>query len=479
MIISQPSLSKGMQVKTSRFLTLPSELALALNVHGDYVGSWATRNGYTQTGNTLEADKSILGLHSLQQLSGNTLIGAVNNSNDSATVLKNLSGASWGTIGGTSFPANAEIEIINYLDKGYVVGANSTTFATSGTLDGTTYTENVSIPKARAGLLYFDQLHLIDCEVGGVRYPSRVYRGSIPASGVITFDTTNDYLQVQTDDGDWLTGGAVSYSQLLLFKQFSLHTWNLSSLRPQMIDDAGCISRRSIQNLGNNVFYFTYSTAKKGFYLWVGSGSKLVSKVIQPFIDGMSAAQAPYVCTGKRNNHVYAYIGDVTLATEQAKYYNLPSTISNVLCDLNWTDNQWALHSLPVDVKVMAEHNNELYFGDNTGKVYQWADGSDDAGTPIASMVITHPYYGQVPSQERNRFKQWRHVIINMQQANGAIAKVSIDGGDWKPLGECTGSVNRFEINEKGYSAQLMIAGAGLGFIYEGQDFDYDDLGVM
>lgn len=372
--------------------------------------------------------------------------------------------------GATTLPVDAQVNFCSFLNKAYMVGATSgNSYLTTASISGTTYTSESGFPKARFAIEYFDRLYLLDCNVGNTRYPSRAYYSSVPASDdSITFTTATDYLGVQTDNGDTLMGAAKSYGRLMLFKKNSLHSWNLSTL--DQVEGIGTTSSRSIQTIKNNVFYLHYSNIDKGIFVWQGSESIKISEAIQPFIDGMSLpTSAP---SGVHNKHYLLFIGDVTLDASVATYYGLESTYTNVLVDYSVSDNSFVLHSLNVPVKVMSEYNGDLYFGDNTGKVYQWDSGTTDDGTAITATIITANFYG-LSLGEFNKIKSIESIITNMNVADVGTAYYSVDNSAWETLGLLDSKVTLYPTSDKGYGYKEKITGVGQDFCFEGNEYNY------
>lgn len=466
--------TNGMNLKTSKFLTKVGDLIMARNVIGKIIGALKMRNGCTKTGDTLQADKNILGLFGFEQEDGTDKhLAVVNDSGDANSTLKYNNSGTWTSIGGaTSFPANAQVNFVSFIDNCYIFGADSSnSYLTTGSLDGTTYTQESGFPKARYGIDFFDKLYLADCEVGGVRYPSRIYYSSIPAySGGwdISFTTETDYLQVQTGDGDQLMGLAKSFSRLLCFKKYSLHSWDLANLTP--VEDIGTTHSDSITNLGNYVFFLHYSAKAKAWYMWNGSKAVDISLKIAPIIEGMDSSTK--VCAGSKDGHVYMFIGDITLDSDIANYLGIDASYTNVLLDYSFYDNAFYIHTLPFAVKKIAPYNNELYFGDENGNVYQWDSGTTDNGTAIEAEIMTHNFYGN--KSEYNQRKQWNENVIDMYKPNTATVSYFIDNGDPIPLGECTQSVNPFSLNGKGYGLKTKITSSSSDFIFEGNEIDYN-----
>lgn len=472
-----------MQVRTNKRLARSNELVLAENVHGDIVGCVTSRKGYTQTGDTLESGKSILGIGQVQLTSGTKQhLASVNNGGDTNAVLKYNNSGSWANISGaTSLPANAKSRFAAFIDKIFHVGSttdSSPSFITTASYDGTTYS-STSFPSARYAIVFRNRLYLLYAKVGSTVFPSRFYYSSIPTySGgwVITFDTSEGFDQVQTDDGDYITGAAVSFDRLLIFKKNSLHMFDRINI--DQVDNIGASAPDSIVTVNNNVFFLHWGAKHKGIYQWNGQGAQKVSRAIDPFIEGMDSSFIENgVVSGLYQDHVLMFLGDITLDSDISDYYNIPQTYTNVIADYNFSNNQWAIHTVPVVVTAFGEYDGNLYLGDENGKVYQWALGNDDDGTPIASRVITHRIYGD----NRNSRKSWKNVVINMHKSTATNALVSTDGGVWASLGQLKKPDEYFSMSLKGFSTQYQINSkhSGERFIFEGVAGDYIDEGKI
>ena len=467
-----PSLVGGTQIRTNKFLVGQTELVLAKNVSSEILGSWKSRDGIEQTGDTLETDKDITGLFGDQNTDGKHL-AVVNESGDSHAVLKWNNSGTWTNVGGaTSLPADADVNFVSFLDQTYMFGANSSNeYLTTATIDGTTYSGESSFPKARYGIIYFDTLYLFDCEVGGVRYSNRGYYSSIPAydSGwSISFDTTTDYLSPSTGDGDSITGVAESYGRLLVFKNYSIFTWDNYNLLP--VDGIGCTSPKSIVEVDKKNIYFVHRSSRdQGMYIWDGTQATKMSRALDPFFNGSSGDSVG----GFYQNHVYEFIGDVTLDADIAEYYGLDASLTNVMIDYSVLDTLFTIHTLPYEITSMAPLDNDLYMGASNGEVYKWDSGTSDNNNNIESEVTSHNFYG-LSSAEFNLRKTFNKVIVNMHKPNVAKAFYSIDNGAWKSLGQLKEKVNVFSIAQKGYGIKIKVTSNFSDFIYEGYAIDYD-----
>lgn len=465
-----------MQLKTAKTIKVEDQLLKAKNVDDDIIGCWKKCAGYTQTGDTVQADKTILGMHDHKQTGQNSKHLAIsNNSGDGAAVLKYLNGAVWTTIsGGSTIPANAKIEFADWLNLCFIVGYDSTaeSFVSSSSLSATTIvnTNLTSAPDGKYVIEYQDKLYILNALINGVQYPSYMFYSSNPSlAGAITWSNTAQYEGVAVSDGDEITGVAKSYGNLIIFKNRSTYVYNGSSLVKGA--GVGTSSHRSVQNIGENLLFFHWSADKKGFFMWDGAGAKLYSNQIDPLIQGMSSSQAPDVVAGVNNNHYYAYIGDVTLDIDIADYYGIETNLSNVLVDFNANNSTWAWKELPIAVKIMKAVNNVLYFGSTDGKVYQFNSGNTYDSEPIEPDLVTY-----FDASQPTIIKRFNEIAIKMHTPNAGLAFYSIDNEDWKDLGVLTKRVNNFTLNHKGYDIRIKVTSNGSisPWIFEGIEYIYD-----
>ena len=135
-----------LQTTTSSFLRRNDQLELAINVHGDTIGSVTKRLGYSTVGTNLGGN--VQGLSSYARLAN----GATNLFSLANGVLRYWNGTIQTAIqSGLSTTAKAEFR--TFVDQSYMVGANtSNTYLTSANINGTTYSTSNNLsgaPNAR------------------------------------------------------------------------------------------------------------------------------------------------------------------------------------------------------------------------------------------------------------------------------------------------------------------------------------------
>ncbi|KKK70800.1 hypothetical protein LCGC14_2920340, partial [marine sediment metagenome] len=224
------------------------------------------------------------------------------------------------------------------------------------------------------------------CDVGGTDYPSRVYYSSLPSSSAaITWDTTNDWFFVETNDGDSITALAKNKTYLIVFKENSMFrydgTFSATNLKP-FSWKLGTVSQESVV-LDENLILF-YS--RKGIAMFVGGEPKVVSRAIQPIIDGVNQANLGNICAGLDGDHYLCYVGTLTSALPGDS-----SALSRVILDYDINQNIWTYHTIPDEPQTFATYTSSgeklLSFGDANGEVFTWKSGVTDDGTAIATNI--------------------------------------------------------------------------------------------
>lgn len=212
--------SGALQKSTSSLLQKDNEVSAAINARFNKVLGGATRrDGYEQVGGVLDTDRNVNFLDAYFHKSGDMTLASSNNAATTATNLKRLIGSQWTTLS-SDFPYNAKLYLKNYLDKAFIVGysEDSGTFATTHTIDNTgTVSDTTSLesdiygaPKAKYIAEYKDKIYMANVEVGGKKYPNRVYQSSAPTDAITYVNgdfKVNGALQLTVDSVRYLKPG--------------------------------------------------------------------------------------------------------------------------------------------------------------------------------------------------------------------------------------------------------------------------------
>lgn len=185
--------SGGQQGATSWPLRAQNEVEEIINGRLDVeIGVITRRNGNAQEADTLQANKSGLGLHEAKFSTGTKMLAAINNSGDTKTVIKSLSGSTWTdlTLPG-DLPVSTQVNFGESLDEVYAAGisaAGNRIAPINIKKDLTTsLTRNlIGAPDCRFITEYAGSLYAMNVKLNGTVYPDRAYKSS-PAMSVITY----------------------------------------------------------------------------------------------------------------------------------------------------------------------------------------------------------------------------------------------------------------------------------------------------
>jgi hypothetical protein len=411
----------GLQTTTNSFLRKDSQLELAINVHGDTIGSITKRLGYTALGTA--SGNPGKGLYSYaRQADGTTRLFRASGGN-----LDYFNGSAWANVT-TYTPTDARLFMITYIDQLFIVGVNSSGSYISPinvtALTPSTTTNLVGAPKAKCIEVYNDQLYFGNISSGGTHFGSRVQYCDLPDSATestITWTSTN-YESIYPHNGDTITALHTNkyLNTLLIFKNNSVHAWD--SYRIRDIGNIGTNSQKAVTTINYTTFYYA---PKRGFYSYSGITPTLVSRPIDKWIKGIQDPDA--VCLGKEDERILkAYVGTCVV---DGKTYN------NIEIRYAVNDNAWWIYQYANDFQQYAEHGisnvTRLYGIDSVGGVYQMAQGADvvhsDNGNDISAEFMTKALDLGVPS--------WQYTVDRAMfyatNTNGLTGRARFRGKDW------------------------------------------------
>lgn len=201
--------------------------------------------------------------------------------------------------------------------------------------------------------------------------PANPNKASWCDTGDPTTWDANSYINIKKDDGDKLTGLAVSRDNLLFYKNNSV--WALSGtpstyeafFLSQLSEEIGCIAPKSLVSY-KDVHIFL---AHDGVYMY-SSGFTLLSDKIGTLISGMSNALNSCAAIHKS---VYWLGYNPSGASANEEVLTFDTRLS-----------AWArLKNINASVLAL-DGSKDLFYGDSTdGFLWQAEDGLDDDGTDI------------------------------------------------------------------------------------------------
>lgn len=178
----------------------------------------------------------------------------------------------------------SKAEFAEFLNGFYMVNFTDATRFNNLTSWSTT-TNVTSAAKAKYIKQYLGRLYLAYVVSNGSTYPSKITYSDLPtgATPATTWNDALNFVDIDTDNGDFLTGMEVNASRLMCFKNNSLYLYDTNTLS-QVPGCPGTISQRSVQTIEGHTLYL-HNT---GIWDFSGATSTLISRKIQRLIDGIS-----------------------------------------------------------------------------------------------------------------------------------------------------------------------------------------------
>lgn len=425
------NLSGGINVKTAPIILKDSETELILNYHLDNIGSLTKRNGYSIYLTQPVAGKSCNGLYQFNDTSGNTseqLYVANNSAGTNGVIYYNNSGT-W-TAALSTDTASKKTRFATFID--YVFRVNGTDVVKSST-DGITWgTTNCPATITPAFIANFqDRVYLSN---GGSATASRVWFSSLPSSGAITWTTASDYFDVNPDDGDQITALENNGNRLLIFKNRAMYRWTFGATEPDRLIGAGTSSQESVKT--NFDLGITFFANQRGIYAYTGGRPKLVSRKIQKFIDAVSDWTNVF---GEVDiDHYYLYVGNITVDGR---------TFTNSMFVYHISLDAWTVYTFATPITWMSRLMptspvENIYFGSNDGRTYQFLSGTNDNTSSINGEVLTKEYLLAFPE----KVKLMSIYLISQQRVNMDVRYQFNRGGDFKTLNDVEGRFYKFRV---------------------------------
>lgn len=239
------------------------------------------------------------------------------------------------------------------------------------------------------------------------------------------------------DVDDAITGLGEHSENLLVLTIFGLSYYTGSQLR-RIKDAVGTSSPLSVINKGGFTYYFHGSDPYlSGIYRFNGADVQIISRAIDPFIQGMLAANYDDVVVWEEGNRLRFYLGDLTNTNEGI-------SMTNAVATFDTATNTWSVDPI-ADVITCAttyitSNRRDTYCGASDSQVLQMADGNSLNTAAMALRLETKVYYpngsdvlSEIPYIQVIG-KQARGIKMQYQLWDDAAGKV----GEWTELGELT-----------------------------------------
>lgn len=321
--------------------------------------------------------------------------------------------------------ASANLSAVNYLNKSFIVGYKDSngTFLPNATMSGTTFstsdTDLTSMPNGKFIITYNDLLYVLNVSIAGTRHRSRAYFCGEPTAGAIAWNLDVDFVEFGQNDGDEITGAAVAYNNLVVFKQNSC--WKYDENNKDRIAGIGCDSYKTIVDMFGTPYWFN----RNGLYRWTGGIPQLISNKVQPFINAIDQSKLNETLAVRYEFEYRCFIGDVTV--DGISYQN------TWLC-FDIRRETWYVrctyHKPASSTDFMVSGALRTYFGSTTGPIYKFASVVDnvfaDGGQEIDSFFIVGNYDMGDPSVIKNN----THIAFITRNCQGLRFAVDADNSN-------------------------------------------------
>lgn len=312
----------------------------------------------------------------------------------------------------TGLNANgARFTASTFYDKIYLLNGNTT----DGLMkwDGANFGTVAGAPNGQFVVTHKNRLYI----AGDPNNPSRLYMSDLGSPE--SFPSLN-FIDVNTNDGDKITGIAEHLDSLVIFKERSIHV--LRGTGPSnynlldMHQNHGCISHWSIVQASNVLFYLS----RDGVYEFNGKTIYLVSDPIMGSVQGINGQTA----------WNQGYLNVACGIDYKNKYWlAIPeggtNTTNNRVYAYDYIHKIWTRFDIPVSCFGIFDSTNGhiLYSGDpKTGNVYQQDTGGNDNGNPINAYLTTKAFDFGSPAH----YKSYKGLFFYAaQQLSGYSINIS------------------------------------------------------
>lgn len=329
----------------SSFLAPENSVKNSINVNFDeIIGSAKVRPGTVKLGATVASAKTPLGLFNFIGKNGtpNYLLAVFTGVSNGTlyyydtswhTSSPGLGGGTWSNTLKNRFASLGGRVFVTNTSNGMVDSVDALTFVTTN-----------SIGTYKPALVYRYAARLL--AAGDPTYPDRLFFSSVidpTTSPLITWNvntTTGDWIDINPDDGGYITGFSEASTFLLVFKTTGMYRVDTLSktTSPNNIFNVGAVSQEAITLCQGVTYYFSGLDIRRTN----GGYSEQISRLgVQDFIDAIPYANWSSVALGTDQLNVYVSIGTVTLNKNQDN----ERMHTNVVLKFSPRDQTWSPHS--------------------------------------------------------------------------------------------------------------------------------------
>lgn len=367
-VITNPS--KGLNNYGSPSLIDNREWSDLLNIEFDEGGVARKRMGYTAYGDALTAGEGLGILKTATDTYKCVIDG---------TAFKHTTTGAWTTNSSVTYTAGLETAFTQVKGKLFIWnGTNPGSY-----FDGSTLASPGTIPKGKFSI-YYNSFHIASGVDGQL---SRIYIATladptdftnaattlnnsteVPGASVFAGSGAN-YIDIQPDDGDYVTGLGVFQDVVIIFKQFSTYQMTLDATGTPTVAPitkaAGCIAPRSIVAVENDLYFLSREGIRvlgnePNFFSAIRTN--ILSKRIDTTIQDMNKAQMVNSSAIYFNNQYIITIPDSSGSFSIVLSYNKQFQA--------WS--KWnAINAKYFATVVETDNTSVLYFLNSTGTQLQ------------------------------------------------------------------------------------------------------------
>ncbi len=454
------------KAKVSASLIPENSVANAINFDFDVIiGSAVSRFGTTPKGGLVASNRAPLGLTSFINATGSlNLIIAGYMGVTSASLY--YFDTAWHVSNITNWNNTKKIRFASL--AGYTFAVNGVEDMRS-TVDGATWGTDNCIPNTvKPSLIFRAKNRLL--AAGDATYPDRVWFSKIvdpTTNPALTWDvnlTTGDWIDVNPDDGDNVTGFSEVSNLVLIFKSRGIYRLNVitKTVDTENLFDVGAYSQEAIVPCLGKVFFYS----GKDIRVTDGGFPNQISRLgVQDWLDAIPEANKADVTAGRTQDGVYFSIGDITL--EGKNYKNV--TLKYSALDESWTVYTYRDHFTAMSNYVDPVHGFVLIGADTDGNVQMLDVGDTDNGEDIFVTLESQ----EIEFGNRAHWKTLsEQFIVFAKNGMNSSFQVRPDDGNFKPLlGSLNERVNQSKkINVKGHFFTFLFTATTktTRIIYEG-----------
>lgn len=431
---------------------LPSEAVTeAINMHFDSKGASTVRPGLTSIQSTaVVSGYPCLGVYMFNFSAGSALLSTFSDGTNND--IYSLSNGYWSKTHQDD-TAGSKTRFITFSDYVLKMNGNDTMFMWAG--PGTTWIgsgnplniDDMTTRKPKFGEVFKARVYV----AGDPTNPDRLFYSSVVDSlGNIEWTPASDYVDINPDDGENISGLKRFGTQLCVFKPNYMYRYmGIAGTDADPLISVGTRSQESIVSAKDGLYFHHDS----GFYKYAGGQPSEISRPISDFVSAIPVSYYSNIAGWKDNDHVYWSIGDLTVNG---------TTYVNIVLRYTISSQVWTIYSYPKEIKCGVDYNDgdtiHQVVGTDDGFIAKQNEGSTDMGTSIAYRLQTKWY--EIEGIENTKVIET--IASTCDKATGSMVMYQIDDDPaWKEIGQIRKYMNIHpNLNIKFHKIRFKITGS-------------------